>query len=435
MSLGLKVSFGEIKNLSKNKNFLKFWIAQISGQIGVNFLYFYLLLQIFTKGGNNFLVGLLIAVLSLPSVFLSPIGGVLSDSFNRKQLLFYTNIFRVFLVVIILFLSHNLLFLFVIAFLVTSASQIFVPTEQSSIPDLVDKDSIYTANSVYSFSVYLSFLIGYSVAGFLWEYTTEFVMLVIVGGLFLNASFFIKMVPDLDGHIDKKETILQRLHIKNVFKNILDGMRYIYEYKVLSVIIILVAFIFAVERSVIALVPDLLQNIMGFSIADISFFAIIPLALGTVAGAFAVNKTKHKHHPLKTICIGLFLDAVALFFLSFVKNVGDLITYGTGADSLLVYKILVVVLAFVSGFADVLIIVSSQVFVHLNVGTKTRGRVFAGFYTLMNTMSIPLVLLISYFSDVLNTPFVLFVFGILSVFGSLWGFVNYRNIKDIVKSG
>ncbi len=426
---GYKLSLQDVREVIKNKGFLKLWLAQIAGQIGINSLHFFLIIQIFVKSGNNFLVGVLIAVLSLPSIFLSPLGGVFSDSFNRKVLLFYINIVRMILVICILFFVSYPGLLLVFAFLITSASQIFVPTEQASIPDLVDKKYIMTANSLFSFSIYMSFLLGYVGAGPLLEYTNELVTLIVVAVLFLIAAVLEQMLPDLDDHIDQTLTVKQRLHIKSILKSLVEGVKYIYNFRTLSVIVTLVAFIFAVERSVIALVPDLLQNIMGFNIAEISFFAITPLAIGTVIGVLLVNYIKHKHHPLKIICIGLFLDAAVLFILSLVKYMGVFLSQEIGADTALWFRTLVSILAFISGLADVLIIVSSQTFVHFKVESATRGRVFAGFYTLMNAISIPLVLLISFFSDVLNTLFVLFIFGVFAILGSVWGFVNYTKIK------
>ncbi len=401
----------------KNRDFLKLWASQVLGQVGLNTLYFTLIIQVYQSSGSNFAVGALIAVMSLPAVFLAPIAGVFADIFSRRNLLIVINIGRL-LLTLLVFVSYEIpAILMVLAFFITAASQFFLPTEQSSIPDLVKKEHLMQANTFFTFSMYSSFLIGFAGAGPLIDYGGLFATIVVVSVCFLLASILNTTLPSLSGHIeDRTETIKDRLRAQRVWSYMKEGVACVRERPLLLKMIIQVAFIFSVERAVISLVPELASRFFGFSVAEISFFMIIPLALGTVGGVALVNKLKYSWTHSRIIRLGLALDAVALIALPYHKYIWSGIqSLGVAVSMDLYTRIHVVSIAFVSGLADVLIIVSMQTFIQWYIGTSQRGRVFANLQTTMNVLSIPLVLVISIMADVINISFVLLGFGLATL--------------------
>lgn len=422
--------------LLKNKNFLKLWLAQLCGQTGMNALHFVLVIQVFERTGNNFVVGILIALLSLPSIIVSPIAGVVADSFDRKSLLLNINIVRLIATVLILLSFKLPAVLIGLAFITTMASQFFVPVEQASIPDIVSKEKLLTANSFFTFSLYGSFLIGFAGAGPLLEFTGEFTTLVVISVLFFLAAFLDSRLPVLEGHLNGNvKSIFERLQISTLTANLKEGLSYIAKQKSLLVMISLVAFIFSVERAVIALVPALAQNILGFTISEISFYMIIPLALGTVAGVIVVNRLKTKIPLMSLIAKGLMIDAIVLFLLPMYTIIANYIQHSTfiiGSDTPL--KVYIALLAFASGLADVLIIVSTQTYIQRHVDTEVRGRVFASLTTSMNLVGVPLVLIISLMADLLNILITLVSFGIATVIVSIWAWWFFKNNHQVTPS-
>jgi len=361
-----KFSLKEIFPLFKHKNFLKLWGAQFLGQTGLNALNFIIIIQVFQSSGNNFTVGILVAVLSLPSILISPIAGVLADSFNRRALLSTINFLRLIITLIVL-LAYDLHgILIILAFFLTMGSQFLTPTEQASLPDLVPPDKLLQANSFFTFSLYSSFLVGFAGAGPLLQYAGILSTLLIIGGLFTVATLLDRNLPSLDQHIKiNKKTVLETLHINNIWQRIKEGLYYIKNQKILLLIIIQVAFIFAIERAIIALLPAFAQDLLGFSVAEISFFMITPLAIGTILGVLLVNKLKYKYPQTKLILMGLIIDAVVLLLLPLYPELDKLTNllfyFNLGNGVALVSYI--ATLSMASGLADVIIIVSAQTYI------------------------------------------------------------------------
>ena len=82
MSL-LSATFAELPALLQNRGFTRLWISQGLGQVATNILHFALVLRTFSVTGSSFFVGVLIAVISLPPILFSTVGGVIADRYDR----------------------------------------------------------------------------------------------------------------------------------------------------------------------------------------------------------------------------------------------------------------------------------------------------------------------------------------------------------------
>ncbi len=405
------------------------WSAQFLGNIGVNTLHFTLIIQVYQQTGNNFLVGVLVAVMSLPAIFLAPIAGVCADMFSRRSLLVAINLGRLIIAFLVLIAYEFPPALLVLAFLITSASQFFLPAEQSSVPDIVDKDHLVQANTFLAFSMYGAFLIGFAGAGPLVDYGGEIVTLMTVAVCFFVATIIDLTLPPLKKHIEgNTKSIRERLRVAGVWLHLKEGVEYVRRHPQLMTMILQVAFIFSVERAVISLVPELATRLFGLGVADISFFMITPLAVGTVVGVATVNVLKKKWTHMRIIRAGLIVDAIALLILPFHEEIWRAIQYaGVNMDLASYTLIHVIGIAFFSGLADVLVIVSAQTFIQRCVETERRGRVFANLQTIMNVVGVPLVLIISLMADVINIPAVLLLFGFVAVVVIVWGYIREKS--------
>jgi MFS family permease len=413
-----RVKLKEIAPLLKNRHFLKLWLAQIMGQTGINMLHFVLIIQVFEKTGNNFLVGILIAVLSLPAVFLAPIAGVIADSFNRKYILLVINVVRLAVTFVVFFVLHLPATLYILGFIITAVSQFFVPTENSSIPELIEESQVFQANSFFTISLYSTFLIGYTLAGPFLEFFGEAVSLVTIAIMFLMAAVLNAFLPNLKKHlIGDRRSVRQKLKIKAVWHKLREGLHYIKGDKKLLAVIMQVAFIYSIERAVIALSPSLARAVLGFNLAEISFFLITPLGVGTVIGALVANRLKVAWPKHKIILIGILLDAIVLLLLPLFDNITNIINfvYATSASHDVVLRIYVTVLAIISGLADVFVIIPANTFIHENVESVKRGRVFASMYALMNSVGVVLMLLFGWLASFINLKIIFSLFALATI--------------------
>jgi dTMP kinase len=101
----------------------------------------------------NFALGGVLVVRLLPAVVFGPLAGVFADRFDRRKLMVVADLCR-----FALFLSipvvGQLWWLFVATFLVECVSLFWIPAKEASVPNLVRKDQLESANQVSLVTTY-----------------------------------------------------------------------------------------------------------------------------------------------------------------------------------------------------------------------------------------------------------------------------------------
>jgi dTMP kinase len=109
------------------------------------------------SGGNyataNFAIaGVFIARL-LPAVFLGPLAGVIADRFDRRMLMVTADVIR-FALYISIPIVNNYFWLYTATILVECVSLFWSPAKDASVPNLVPKEKLESANQVSLFAAY-----------------------------------------------------------------------------------------------------------------------------------------------------------------------------------------------------------------------------------------------------------------------------------------
>jgi len=94
----------------------------------------------------------------------SGVSGVLVDRVSKRMILLGTNIVRVGGVLLYLFFQHNTPGLYLVTFLVAVVSQPFAPAEGSTIPMLVSREQLITANSLFQMTFMAAQGVGFALA-------------------------------------------------------------------------------------------------------------------------------------------------------------------------------------------------------------------------------------------------------------------------------
>ena len=101
---------------------------------------------------NFAIAGVFIARL-LPAVFLGPIAGVIADRFDRRKLMVVADIFRGGLYISIA-LYQNYYWLYAATILVECITLFWSPAKEASVPNLVPKEKLESANQVSLLAAY-----------------------------------------------------------------------------------------------------------------------------------------------------------------------------------------------------------------------------------------------------------------------------------------
>ncbi|TVR16216.1 MAG: MFS transporter [Balneolaceae bacterium] len=169
------------------------WLAQIISNFGDWFgiLAVYAIIQKYS--GSEFLLGLIIVVKMLSLAFSSPLAGYITDRFNRRHLMFMSDIARGVLVLCFIFITTSeLLWLaYVITALQMVFSAIFEPAKTSSIPNVTTDKELVVANILSAASWSIIFTSGMAIGGFATAYLGTDLVFIINGISYGLSSVFI----------------------------------------------------------------------------------------------------------------------------------------------------------------------------------------------------------------------------------------------------
>ncbi|HLH72573.1 MAG TPA: MFS transporter, partial [Chloroflexota bacterium] len=139
-----------------NRPFMLLWVAQFITQTAQQAIWFGMIVVVEQISQSS--VHLSVAILStvIPGVLFGLIAGVVVDRSNKKTVLVITNCLRAVTVLGYLFYTRSLYFVYAVNFAFVGISQFFGPAEASSIPALVSKRNLVTANSLFNLTFTVS---------------------------------------------------------------------------------------------------------------------------------------------------------------------------------------------------------------------------------------------------------------------------------------
>lgn len=408
------------KAVLKNHNFLKIWSAQLTSQLAANLLNFALIIKVYDLAAQtryaNIAVSLLILAFGLPSIIFAVLAGAYVDHWDRKKVLVISNAARAVIVLSFLLFQNNLLFLYAGVFAVSVFSQFFTPAEGAALPRLVDKKHFLTANSLFLFTLYGSFAVGYSLAGPIIAIWGSSSVYWVTAASFVFAAAMCMGLPNLRAQLEHQS--FKQIN-KYVFSTIRTNFRAILTNKSLVLPIANLTIAQAMLGVLAVLAPAIAILLFNQSLANVSFKIIVPAALGMVIGAVVVGNFLKHIEKTKIIDLGIVIAAVMLVSLSFVPKLNK-VTF---------FSAIVVVIALVLGFANGLVSVSAQTLLQLNSTDEARGKIFGTLNMMMNIAAIVPVFLAGITADLVNPLSVLTASGVLIGLYGIYQHIQFKNIK------
>ncbi len=391
------------ESILRDKDFLLLWLSQILTLIGggifglaVAFLVDSGEIQDTHMSTSGAAMGLVIVLNNVPSFFVAFIAGVLADWFDRKKIMVVANIARVLLFLVFLVFSgwEFALFAYVTIFFISCAKQLFIPAEASIIPDIVTRSNIITANSIFNLTNYITYVLGFILAGPLLSVFGPSMLITFLMIMFILASvatFFIRVPQRQEYKIVTLSMFVTM--VKDFISSFKEGFSYIFAEKIQKLMLIdnIVAqsFVFVF----IALVFKLGDFLIGLTPTNIGFASVVPIAVGVFIGMVLLN-TKFKYHKrIRLDFYGYVTETVALGILATASMVrwNELVVLGISTDTLLVGM---------SAFATLIIglglpfmLIPTQTLIQERTKEGFLGRVYGVWFALSQGLaSIPAVI-------------------------------------------
>ena len=356
-----------------HKNYRYFWMGQCVSLIGTwtqNIGQSWLVLSL---TGSPFLLGLVGAMQFLPVTFFSLFAGVLTDKFPKKKILIFTQSVSMILAFILsaLVFTNTLKYehLVALALCLGFCNTLDMPTRQAFNVEIVGKDDLMNAIALNSATFNLARIIGPAIGAMLMGYLGA-------GWCFLlNGFSFMAVIYGLV-HIEAITYVRKKSSEKGMFKEIMDGLKYIKTNSVLLETLILVSIMGIFVFNYNVLIPVFTKNVLHMQEKTYGIL-LSALGAGSLIGALLMS-LKSKNGPNKILMIGSSIGIGIMLIFTGISNL-----YYFTALSLAI-----------TGIFNMFFSTTANSMLQLNSRDDYRGRVmsvyslvFAGFTPLGSLLS------------------------------------------------
>lgn len=409
--------------LFKNFHFLELWFAQITSQIAQNLLNFALIIRVFELAKNtryaNMAVSFLILAFAIPSIIFAVFAGNYIDHLDRKKVLVISNLLRAILALLFLFFENNLFMIYALIFAISTITQFFFPAEGAALPNLVnDKKDYPSANSMFIFTLYASFIVGYSLAGPIIKNFGPNAVYYFTALAFGFAAFCSLLLPKMKAVTHTPIHWLKLAH--KVAKTIVLDTKMIFREKNFLFPIMQMTMAQAIISVIIVLAPSLALMILKQDLTTASNLLILPVGIGTIVGAISVSYLFKKFNKYTMIKIAVAIAGVCLFLLPFTKL--KLTQPYT--------EYAVMALVFILGFMNAVIAVSAQTLLQIHSEDEIRGRVFGILNMMINIAATLPVLVAGITADLIPATIVISIVGVLVITYDIIQIIIFKKIQS-----
>ena len=269
---------------------------------------------------NFAIAGVFIARL-LPAVFLGPLAGVIADKLDRRKLMVSCDIVRAGLYISIP-IFHNYFWLYTATILVECVTLFWSPAKEASVPNLVPREKLESANQVSLLAAYGTAPIAALLFTFLSLFTSAFVALIpnftataVDIALYVNAlSFAFAAFTIWNLREIPKGAAAKHAADTGILKSLLEGWKAVSGSKIIRGLILGMVGVFVAAGAVIGLARTFVGDLGGGEAAyGVLFGAVFTgLAAGIAFGpkVFAQFSRRRLFGASLTIA-GLFLVGLA----------------------------------------------------------------------------------------------------------------------------
>ena len=374
------------RELMRNREFRLIWGSQVASQLADKFLVYSLLTVTYERSGANTQEAVVLLAYTFPSVFLSPIAGVYADRFDKRKMMFITNLARGLLILLIPasllvpYFQHVTWHLLVVTLLFSGIGQFFAPAEASAMPFVVPKEGLITATSVFTLTIVATLVVGLPISSILVRLlgaeSPYFVAAALFGaGAVANLAMRTQMAV-VETDVDRSGSRLSR-----IWDELTETVAFVRARPVLlgafgqlGLAVMLIFTLFSLSQGYMA-------TVLHLNPRD-SYLILVPAALGMGATAAYLGQGKHTGRA-GLLTAGLFTLGCLLLLMGVVPYLlprGLVIPFAMGVGALF-------------GAAFGAVFIPAVTLLQESTDPDQRGRIFGAMFTVLNlAIAVPLFL-------------------------------------------
>jgi MFS family permease len=392
------------RDVLRNPNFLKLWMAQLFSQLAQQIINIALVLQVAPLNKATATAGIVVAF-TLPAILFSAIAGVVVERQSKKWMLVVTNVARGVSVLLFILIAVfdkldpalSLPVLYINTLIFSTVSQFFAPAEATMIPLLVNRKLLIAANALFNLTLTASQLVGFvflgpvllGLFGFRWLYVVLF-------GFYVFCAFLTWRLPDVEpeDEDDAARAGTLRDKARETWEDLREGWEFIRRDASLVIAILYWSVAIAVFMMVATVATKFLDTVLHVDPTHL-YFVLVPGGLGLIVGVATVGRFATEKNRGSIINYSMIVAGACLLVLvgnyDFIKFV--MRTLGQPEPDVHISQVIIGAMAFILGIANSFISVPAQTILQERAPETIRARVFAAFYTVSNIILIvPLVI-------------------------------------------
>lgn len=396
----------------KYRNYRLFFYGQSISLIGTWMQRIAVPWLVYRMTGSVFLLGITAFAGQIPSVFLSPFAGVITDRLSRYKVLFWSQVFSMvhaFLLAGLVFSGSIMIWQVIfLSFIIGCINTFEIPARHSFVIEMVEKkEDLGNGIALNSLMFNGARLIGPSIAGILLAAAGEGICFLINGFSFLPVIITLKMMK-----LKKKEKQAMQA---DIFKELKEGFKYTFGFLPIRHIILLLGLVNMMVMFYSTLMPVFAKEILAGDSHTYGFL-IGAAGFGALLGALFLASRE------TVLKLGRIVPAAVIMF-------------GTGLVVLSFSRMFILslfVMVFV-GMGLMLQAAASNTILQTITDDDKRGRVMS-FYTMAIMGTAPFgSLLAGTLAKTIGTPHTILIGGVVSITGALFFLQKLPELQELVR--
>jgi len=344
------------------KNFYKLWLGELISNIGSGMTAFALSVYIYEKTGSVSYVSLITLLSFMPSIILSPIGGLLADKYDRRLLMIIGDLFSGLGLVYILWSIQTGEKSIVPIFVGITFSSVFTsllePSYRATLTDILEEENYAKASGLIQAAGSAKYLISPVIAGIVLSVADIRVILLLDILTFITTCLMIFLVR-------KSMNSETQNYKKGSFKGLLEGLFIIKENRGVYSLVIIMFFVCFFMGFIQILIRPMILALSNVKTAGMMESLC---AVGLLIGSLWIGIAGIKKNYSKILAVACFFCGIFMSMTGVNENLAII-----GISTFLFFS----TLPFMNSCADVLVRVS--------IPNELQGRVW-GLISLITQM-------------------------------------------------
>ena len=378
----------------RNRNYSLYFSGQSISLVGTWMQRTAVYWLVFVQTHSAFMLGLAVFATQFPSFVFSPLGGVISDRYNRYRVMLITQtaslIQATLLMALVVFTNYNVWQILALSVVLGIINAFDIPARHSMVNEIIgNKEDLPNGIALNSSMANLARLIGPAISGIVLEKLGA-------GTCFLiNAISYLAVITSL--LCMNFPTFIPHPHSQKVFKEFKEGFIYLKNTPVIGLVILLLAFISLLVLPYNTLLPVFAKVIFKGNASTFGYLNSF-IGLGALCGAIFLASLKPAANFKKILIINLIILGAALVLFSHITNIHIALFF-----------------AMLAGFAMMSQTTIINTIIQTGASAEMRGRVISFFAMAFFGMQPIGGLLIGTISQYIGAPNTILAEGIIAI--------------------